>query len=303
MAKQEPINMYEFISKFPNEDTCQKFLFKLRWPDGFICPNCGNIGYYYLSGYHRYQCASCDFQTSITAGTVMHKTHTPLMKWFVAIYLVATDKRGCSALTIQRHINVNYKTAWLMLHKVRHAMGQRDSDYVLEGFIQADEIYLGSSKGKQGRGTEKVPAFVAVSTEIADNGEAIPMFARIKIADKINGETAKNFINAVAVKGSTVVTDCLNIYNSLPEEGFRHEKYLSDSLEGQKALEWLHIIVSNAKAFIIGTYHGLSNQHLQAYANEYCYRFNRRHWIDELFPRLLSACVSTSTVTWAELTG
>jgi transposase-like protein len=125
----------------------------------------------------------------------------------------------------------------------------------------------------------------------------------INIVDKINGKTAENFINEIAAKGSTLITDYFNIYNALSNEGFQHKKYLSNSPEGQKALEWLHTVVVNAKAFIIGTYHGLSNRHLQAYTDEFCYRFNRRHWIDELFPRLLNACVSASTVTWAELTG
>jgi transposase-like protein len=302
LSSQKPLNLYDFLQQFSDEEACRQYLFKVRWPNGFICPRCGKTEYYYLGKYARYQCVNCDYQVSLTAGTIMHKTHLPLSKWFIAIYLVSTDKRGCSASTIQLHIHVNYKTAWLMLHKIRHAMGKRDEDYLLSGIVQLDETFFGGPNGKQGRGTYKSPAFVGVSTEITQDGEIIPMFGKIQITSKTNNETARQFMADFIEKSSTVVTDCFSIYNTFPEE-YEHIKFKSDSPEGQKALEWLHVFISNTKAFIQGTYHGLSDRHLQVYMDEYCYRFNRRHYIKELFPRLLNACVNTKTITMAELIG
>jgi transposase-like protein len=308
MAQQESITFVDFIRKFPNENACHQYLFNVRWPEGFKCPICNNDSYYYLSDYQLYQCKSCEHQASVTAGTVMHKTRVPLVKWFLALFLVATDKRGCSALTLQRHIEVNYKTAWLMLHKIRFAMSERDKRYMLEGIIQLDEAYFGGPNGKQGRGTGKAPAFVAVSTAIPDNTDkphehaTIPLFAKIKVTDKLSMDIVKDFVNEAIVTGSKIVTDYFGIYNALPDNGFEHEQFLSGTAECDQALDWTHIVISNAKAFILGTYHGLSKRHLQAYVDEYCYRFNRRDSIKQLFSRLLNACASTFTITWDELT-
>jgi len=105
MAKQEAINFVDFIKRFPNENACRRYLYKIRWPEGYRRPMCNNDRYYLLSKYQLYQCTSCSYQASVTAGTVMHKTRVPLVKWFLALFLVATDKRGCSALTLQRHID------------------------------------------------------------------------------------------------------------------------------------------------------------------------------------------------------
>jgi len=303
MAQQDSISLIDFIKRFSNDDACRQYLFKIRWPKGFKCPICSNGKFYFLANYHLYQCTKCNHQVSVTAGTVMHKTRVPLLKWFLALFLVATDKRGCSALTIQRHIEVNYKTAWLMLHKIRHAMAEQDKRYLLDGIIQLDEAYFGGPNGKQGRGTEKAVAFVAVSTTISDKQASIPLFAKIKVSDKLSMKTVKEFVDENIDSGSKISTDYFRIYNSLTDNGFEHDKYLSGTSECDQALDWAHTIISNAKTFILGTYHGLAQCHLQAYLDEYCYRLNRRKWLNQLFPRLLNACSSSSTFTWAELTG
>jgi len=215
MAKQETINFVDFIQRFSDETACRRYLYKIRWPEGYRCPMCNNDRYYLLSKYQLYQCTNCDYQASVTAGTVMHKTRVPLVKWFLALFLVATDKRGCSALTIQRHIDVNYKTAWLLLHKIRFAMSERDKKYLLDGVIQLDEAYFGGPNGKQGRGTGKAPAFVAVSTVTSDESAVIPLFAKIKILDKLSAKIVKEFVDEAIEPCSKIVTDCFGIYNFL----------------------------------------------------------------------------------------
>lgn len=227
----------------------------------------------------------------------MHKTRTPLRKWFWAMYLAVTDKRGYSALGLMRRISVSYQTAWTMLHKIRHAMKLRDAHYVLNGFIRLDEGFFGGPDGKQGRGTEKTPAFVAVSVD----NKGRPLFVKIGITTNVNQSAVDEFVYQFVTPGSYITTDGLNVYNKLFEQGYLHESYLAADSKCKAALKWLHTIVSNAKAFIAGTYHGLSKRHLQAYLDEFCYRFNRRFKGNQMFPRLVTACSSATTVTYRQV--
>src|SRR5215510_154295 len=132
MAQQESMNILEFQMRFPNENACRDHLFRIRWPNGLKCPKCGGKDFYKINTRNIYEC-KCRHQVSLTAGTIMHRTHTPIRKWFWAIYLASHDKRGVSALRLEKELEISYPTAWLMLHKIRHAMGGRDSGYLLAG--------------------------------------------------------------------------------------------------------------------------------------------------------------------------
>ena len=303
MAKQEPISLLEFQARFGNEDACRDHLFQLRWPEGFHCPICGNDRAYVIKTRHLYQCMACKHQVSVTAGTVMHKTRTPYTAWFWAIYLIAHDKRGSSALSLKKALRVSYKTAWTMAHKIRKAMVDRDSQYKLAGLVKIDDAYFGgSSEGgdKAGRGTEKTPVIVAISSE--ENGQ--PGFVKMEVVESLDRETVDKFVSRHITPASSIESDGLKIYNGLGQLGYQHEQVIisNDREQGLETFKWLHTIISNAKAFIIGTFHGLDRLHLQAYLDEFCYRFNRRFWEPELFNRLLKACVSAKPMTFAELT-
>jgi hypothetical protein len=218
------------------------------------------------------------------------------MPWAWREY-AAKDKRGISALALMGHIDVSYPTGCLMLHKIRAAMSHRDGKYQLSGFIQLDEAFSGGPNGKQGRGTGKATAYVAVST--AEDGK--PLYAKALVVDRINKETAVDFARYL-LPGCAVITDGLNVYPRLKGQGYAHKAVPSSSSEAERALQWANTVVSNAKAFISGTYHGPMKKHLQSYLNEYLYRFNRRWWQPELFDRLLSACITGPIVTYADLT-
>lgn len=122
MAKAAQISFKDFRTRFATEAACRKYMFEVRFPDGFVCPKCGCREYYYLSTRHTCQCKSCRRQTSVTAGTVMHRTHLPLTVWFWAIYLCATDKRGISAKGLARQLDLSYESAWYLLVRIRSAM-------------------------------------------------------------------------------------------------------------------------------------------------------------------------------------
>ena len=165
MAHAEKITFQEFRTRFSTEESCRAELFRLRFPNGFVCPKCGCTEYYPVRGRNTFQCRACRHQTSVTAGTVMHRTHLPLTAWFWAIYLCATDKRGISAVQLSRTLNICYESAWYLLHRIRCAMAQRDENYALFGIVEMDDGYVGGAthNGKRGRGTYKAKIVVALS--------------------------------------------------------------------------------------------------------------------------------------------
>ena len=286
MSKKKALSFRQFIKRFPNEKACSDYLYTIKWPNGFVCPVCGHQHCYALNEYCRYQCASCRHQTSLIANTVMHRSHLPLTKWFWAIYLVACDKRGISALALAGKIEVSYKTAWYMLYRIRKAMEMRDNQYALGGIIEFDDSYFGAKiKGVRGRKAGNQGVFVAVSKDEKGN----PIYLKMRVTDNIQKPSVEEFVSANLVPGSIVETDGFRSYKKPLAEKYTHraEDFNPDS----EHLKWLHRIIGNAKAFINGTYHGTSTKHLQMYLSEFCYRFNRRSFSGAIFDRLLMAAV------------
>ena len=299
--QQEEMNLKEFMNRFQTEEDCREHFFKIKWPDGFRCPKCSYKEYTFIQGYERYQCHKCRRQTSLTAGTIMHRSRAGLREWFLVIYLFTHDKRGISAAQIARNVGVSHYTAWLMLHKLRKAMRDRDAKYYLDGIVEMDEAFFGApgENGKRGRGTEKTPAVIALSLD--EDGR--PEYVKIQIVENVDGDTIAEMAKETIKPGSTISTDGLNVYNALNAAGYEHQGDKIDRENNPKHLHWLHVIISNLKAFIIGTYHGLDKKHLQRYFDEFCWRFNRRRFGNQLFNRLLIACASTGTITYAQLVG
>jgi len=297
MAWQDEMSFFEFKNKFNTEEDCRKYLFKLRWPEGFICPICGHKECYSLKTRHIHECTKCHYQVSETSGTVMEKTHLPLDKWFWAIYLVSTDKRGHSALQLSKEIQVCYKTAWYLLHRIRTAMMERDWNYKLSEIVATDEAFFGAPThdGKRGRGTEKAKVIVSVQ----QSSDGCPLYAKMETAEVLDSGTINTFAANYIEKGSTIVSDGADIYLQLPDKGYQHIGNIAEDGSGQ--MKWVHTVISNAKALIQGTFHGLDKKYLNLYLAEFCYRFNRRFWSKQLFNRLLSACLVCAPITFTEL--
>ena len=294
------IDLIEFEKRFRTEKQCERRLFKLRWPKGFTCPECSHKEYFNLPKRKLFQCKKCGYQASLTAGTVMHGTKTTLLKWFWAIYLVSTDKRGISALALSKRLKISYWVAWTMLQKIRKAMRDRDSNYKLNGIIEIDDSFFGSRKegGKRGRGSSKKAVLIEAST--TDKGGI--GYARMQVVDAVDGEHIKRVVKADVKDNQVVKTDGYKSYESVKKLGHRHQKEVVKGKKAHIVLKWVHILSSNAKVFISGTYHGIDKKHLQAYLDEFCYRFNRRRWEYHLFDRLVTACANSSGMTYSELT-
>jgi len=273
----------------------------MRWPDGFVCPKCGSKEYGYHAGKKVYQCKAkyCHHQASLTAGTVMEHTRLPIKTWFWAIFLMATDKRGSSATYLSVTLKVRYKSAWLLLQKLRSAMGNRDAKYLLDGIVEFDDTYFGGPQpgGKRGRGTSKTKVLVALSKDA--NGK--PKHLKMCVVSDLKGKTVGAFAKAAIAKNSTVETDAYRSYRRALKENFNHDWQVFDAANG--SLAWLHTIVSNAKSFVQGTFHGLDQIHLQRYLNEFCWRFNRRYRGDKIFFDLLRSVISAPKIPYAELKG
>ena len=300
MAKQETLSFMQFKNLFNSEDACRDHLFKIRWPNGFKCPKCGHETYYVISSRNLFECTACHYQASVTVGTVMEKTHIKLEKWFWGIYFVGRDKRGCSAVLLAKELEISYKAAWFMLHRIRKAMQDRDSQYLLAGVVELDDAYFGSPDegGKRGRGTSKAKVMVGLSLD--DKGH--PQYLKMQVVNDLKKETIAEFANTNVKTGSTISSDAYRSYNHLKKEGFQLESKVFNPKEDEEQLKWLHTILSNAKAFVAGTFHGLGQKHLQRYLDEFCYRFNRRFFEGELFNRILKSCTCSNKIKYTELT-
>jgi len=291
----------EFQKKFNDEDACRTYLFKFRWPKGFHCSNCAHAKYYLIKKRHLYQCAKCKKQHSVTAGTIFQDTHLSLQKWFWAIYLVSRDKRGYSALSLKNAIQVSYPTAWLMFHKIRQAMARKDEDYILEGTVIVDDAFFGGvvEDKKRGRGTEKANVLVAISlTKNLEN----PLFAKMKVIENMKDEIVSNAIADMIEPGSTIRSDAHKTIANL--QGYFHDVVIAskDREKAKEILHWVNVIISNAKSYILGTYHGLPKTHLQKYLDEFCYRLNRRFCEPAIFDKLINACLLSHPIICAEST-
>jgi hypothetical protein len=226
----------------------------------------------------------------------MERSPTPLVKWFLAIFLMVTDKRGVSAKQLQRDLHVAYQTAWSISHKIKEAIRQGDTG-LLSGIVQLDEIFIGGRKkgGNRGRGTKKAKVLVALSTD----KDGKPQRARFQHVPNLRRKTINRFVELNISRGSTIRTDKLLTYQ-LPD-GYGHDPQLSDPSADH--LRWLHVIASNLKAFIQGTFHGLDPLHLQRYLDEFSYRFDHRYSRGKQFFSLLRLCSRSRAVPYGDLIG
>jgi transposase-like protein len=290
------VSLIEWQKRFGTEHACAQALVKVRWPNGFQCPACGGIKAYHVTSRHLYQCTQCRHQVSITADTLFHATKMPLIKWFWAIYLMASDKGGLSALRASKHLGVSWITARAMLRKIRKAMAHRDSIYRLANLIELDDTFVGGKRsGKRGRGAEgKRSVLVAVETREKGAG-----FVAMQAVDSVCTDSVDHFLARHLRAGQAVKTDALPALNVIAKQ-HQHHKKVTPPEEASVWLPLVHIMIGNMKKFINGTFHGVSSRYLQEYLDEFCYRFNRRFWEPELPLRLLNACLAHTPIKIAE---
>lgn len=280
-----------------------------RWPEGFQCPRCGGPSRGYMLGRRVHECAGCGYQCSVTAGTIFHKTRTPLTSWFWAIYRMSHDKKGISALQLSKEIGVNYETAWLMQHKIRKAMGDRDRGYTLSGLVEVDEGYVGGEEhgeARKGRGA-KSKSVVAVAVEHRAEGQPgrtpVPGVAALSVLPNAGSKSLDGVLKDKIELGSHVLTDGWNGYWHVERNGFVHT-----------ATKVVQARPAGAQALPLGPHHAVQPEALPARNPPYGRQQappairrrvqlpaqSKKHGKD-LLVRLLRACINTSNITYNQL--
>ena len=288
---------------------CLEYLEELRWPEGSVCPRCGESGEPYRATRSRLTCRSCEYQVTVTAGTIFAKTRTPLRNWLAAVWYVTNQKNGVSALGLQRILGLgSYQTAWTILHRLRRAMVRPGRDQ-LSGKVEVDESYVGGpGRGESRKSTanmrrwqhETTKSIVAVAVEV----KAPKGFGRIRLrrAPQAAEKYLLSFISDVVCPGSVVHTDGSLIYRLLAERGYVHERsvHTGSGTPAHVSMPAVHRVSSLLKRWLLGTHQGsVQPQQLDYYLDEYTFRFNRRTSRSRglLFYRLLVQAVVTEPVT------
>jgi ISXO2-like transposase domain/Transposase zinc-ribbon domain len=297
-----PRSLPEFERRFPDEAACAEWLLEHRWERGFACPECGHDRFWRLGRkVLTLQCKACRRETSVTAGTVMHRSHLPLKVWFTAAWLVATHRNGMSARQLWLQLGLgSYKSAWLLLRKLRAAMVDPDRS-PLAGLVEVDETSLpfraGDEPARPGRSHDG-RLLVAGAVEIRGKG---PGRTRLAVIGDYSAAALGAFVAGNVADGSTVVSDGWPGYRHLKE--VKHDPRVVGDVPAHTVLPWIHRVFANAKRWALGVYHGLRPDHLQAYLDEFVFRFNRRHNPAAAFERLLGLSLTLEPATYRMVVG
>ncbi len=315
---QFPRSLPEFQRIFPDEAACAAYLERARWGNGFICSHCG------MADEPRYistrpgvlRCRHCRGDTSLTAGTVMERTHTALSVWFWAAYLVTSQTPGISAVQFQRQLGLSrYETAFQILHKLRVGMVRPDQDRIggkPDEHVEADETYVGGRTRGEGGGIHH-KTLVAAAVEVrhrkrdsALNDRRNSRYAgrvRLAVVPDRSADALGGFVKSVVAPGARIITDGWSGYAGLTKRGYDHVSIAErgDSTVAEEFMPIVHLVFSNLKTWLRGIHHGVSPQHLQAYLNEFTFRFNRRFYPFNAFRSLLGIAGDAAAPTYAEL--
>jgi transposase-like protein len=287
---------------FPTDAASLDYLDWLRWPDGFLCPVCRGTKAWKLPD-GRWSCGVCGRRVSATAGTIFHGTRTPLTIWFAAAWQMTSQKHGISALGLKRTLGIgSEQTAWAMLHRYRTAM-VRPGRERLSGIVEIDETCLGGPEpGVRGRGAQ---GKVMVEVAVEQDGRALGR-CRLQVIPDVAGPTLRAFMLDHVEPGSIVITDGLASYRPACGEDYTHqpEPIGPSGQQAHELLPGVHRVASLAQRWLLGTHQGgVKPGHIQAYLDEFTFRFNRRRSRARgmLFYRLLQQAVQAPPRTYRSL--
>jgi transposase-like protein len=303
-----PRSLCEFQRQFPDDAACAEYLVSVRWPDGFRCPACDKAKAWRLACRARltFACAACGKEISVTAGTIMHRSHLPLSIWFWAAYLLATHSNGMSALQLQSELGIgSYKTAWLLAMKLRRAMVAPGRS-PLAGLAEVDETTIpyrtkddppASGQGRSHDGK----LLIAGAVEIKSEKKARLTLGRVRLVPitDYRADTLHTFMKDNIAPGSVAKTDGLASYPGAPD--IAHEPHVVGPMAAHIVLPAIHRVFSNLKTWALGVYHGLRRKHLKAYLDEFTFRFNRRKSRHAAFATLLGIATPIKPASYKRL--
>ncbi len=279
------LTVQEFFKRYPDDDTCLEYLMRKRHGAVLDCPKCGKQGKFHRTKRHpAYECAWCGYEIYPMVGTIFHKSHTPLQKWFYALYLFTTTRHGVPAKELQRQLGVSYPTALRMTHEIRKHMAKVDGETPLAGDIEADETYVGGKAKGKGRGYKGNKAIVFGMLE--RDGDVMT-----KVVPNVRKRTLQPIIAENVEPGGTVHTDELRSYSGLEQAGYTHKTVnhgAGEYVDGSSHVNGIEGYWARLKLSIRGTHVHVSKQHLENYVKEFEYRYNRRKRPDLMFEELLT---------------
>jgi transposase-like protein len=310
VSDELPQDLPSFLARFGTDAQCRAYLLARRWPQGFCCQGCGHGAAYSHKRRLIEECAACGKQHSLLAGTIFEQTKTGLARWFLAIFLVTSSKGGISAMELQRQMGfASYQTAWSWLHKIRKAM-VAPGRARLAARVEADETLVGGAKpGKPGRGAAG-KAVVAGAVEAGrgkGRGRRLGRLRLEAVADA-SADSLEGFLAANVAPPAAVTTDGWPGYAGLDQAGYAHAPISLRQSWGDAVLRLpaIHLVFGLAKRWLLGTHHGaVSRKHLQAYLDEFVFRFNRRtaKRISHRFARLVDHALLTPPATYRGIVG
>jgi hypothetical protein len=279
-------SMEEFLARFRSEESCVDYLVQLKWPNGYSCERCGCRDVYRTKTRRLplLECVNCRYQASPIVGTVMEGSYTPLRKWFLALYLISQETLKTNAIELSRIIKVTYKTGWLILHKIRHAIGELDANVLLSGHVSVTSAVYGTPPFSHS--FDRLPQESPVLVGASMSNQKEPEYVKIKLVpDKhlkekeINRSGVADFNEANVEEGATA--------------DYVIKQYVTQRLRPT------YSIFKESRKWIHTTFHGLGKRHLQAYLNEFCYRLNMKlKNSTSVFDELASLCSSTKPIIY-----
>ena len=300
------MNLLNVTRNFRTEDEALDYLIKQRWPNGVRCLACDHAQCYRIATRGKtnkpcrlFECAECKLHFSATTGTLFHDSHLPLTKWFMAMALMAEAKKGISALQVSRHIGVAYKTAWHLCHRIRKAMEESNAA-PLGGagkVVEVDEAFIGGKTKGAGKAFKN-------KTKILGIAERSGRVYLQKIQDGRAGALRVIFQSKIDPTTPVVVSDGAPVFSSIfaPERhyAFKHEDDFSE--RGELTAKTVEGAFSLFKRGVIGSYHYLSEDHLDSYLQEFSWRYNRRGMQPFMFNTLLTELTKKKPLTYKKLT-
>ena len=270
---KQQMNLMKLVARFHSEEHCREYLEGLRWPDKVVCPRCDSDRISRSYSRNQFDCnQSCGYQFSVTSGTMLHDTHLPLQKWLMAAYLMIEAKKGVSANQLKRTIDVSYKTAWYLCHRIRAAMREA-YPIPLRGIVEVDETWIGGKVRGKGHGYKGNKAVVVGAVQ-RDGKIAL------KVVPDRGRHTLHNFVNEVTAPDTEAIyTDDWPSYRGLADHDTRHETVnhsIEEGARGDVHTNTVEGVWSLLKRSIVGSFHKVSLKHLDAYLDELEWRFNNR---------------------------
>src|SRR3984893_4478890 len=296
----DDMNLVELVQQFADDEKCRAYIEALRWPKGVECPRCKSAKVYNILKRDQFVCDSCSYQFSATAGTIFHDSHLPLWKWFIAVYLMAESKKGVSANQLNRTLAVSYKTAWYLCHRIRKAM-QEVNPPKLKGTVEMDETWIGGKKHWRFRTYLRNKTMVVGAIQ---RGGPVRMKAE-KRSKNPNQQIIREFIAETTEPDTErIITDEHPAYFGIEDHDTKHESVNhrgKEYVRGDVDTNSIENAWSLFKRSVVGSYHKVSEKHLDAYLDEFEWRFNNRK-NPFLFRDTILKLIASSNLEYKKLT-